>query len=275
MGTENYSGSSAVDDMDEAISFLTGGRVTKWKEQIPAARLTSLYSVLHKIAIFNSIPSKNSTVLTRPQAQFLYRLGHGFKFNFLQMVFDLVTRFAQSNSVSSLVFPSLIYHILESQGFVVLEGEMMTREAEFFTLRKQYLMGDRVVDLPWVDKSSSASIQDVGTSIGNTNSNICQFPRAEVDANIARLEAQMSQIKMVVDALKASLLLSGQGGERAGAEDEDEDDIADDVGNTTDDEETETDEDAEAAAARARKGKGKRVAEEETPLRRSQRRRRN
>ncbi|KAL3635460.1 hypothetical protein CASFOL_020007 [Castilleja foliolosa] len=275
MGTEDYKGSSVVDDMDEAIAFLTGGKVTKWKEQFPAARLTSLYSVLHKVAIFNWIPSKNSTVVTRPQAQFLYRIGRGIQFNFGQMVFDIVTRFAQSKAVSSFVFPSLIFNILEAQGFVALEGEIMTGDAELFTLRNQYLKGDRIVDLPWVNPRRSSSIAGVDTSAGNTKSNMCQFSRADVEAHIIRLKAQQDQIQVVIDALQTSLLPSDQVGEIAGTgEDEEKNDVAVDADNITDEEETETNEEfAEAAAMRARKGK--RVAENEPMLRRSQRRRRN
>ncbi|KAL3617168.1 hypothetical protein CASFOL_038915 [Castilleja foliolosa] len=253
MGTDDYQGTSAVDDMDEAIAFLTHGKIRKWKEQLPAAKLTSLYSVLHKIAIINWIPSKNSTVITRPQAQLLYRLGTGIKLNFGQMVFDIVTKLAQST---------------------------VTGEVDFFTVRSQLLQGDRLVDLPWIDRRSNVIEGGVGTSAGNTSagntsSNRVEFSRAEVEAHIARLEAQQRELQVTIDALKASLLLSGQGGEAARAEDEAEGHVANGVGNTSDVEETGSDEETlEAAFARARKGKGKRVAEEEpSPLRRSQRRR--
>ncbi|KAL3626365.1 hypothetical protein CASFOL_029914 [Castilleja foliolosa] len=165
MSTENYQGTSAVDNMDDVISTLTHGKITKWKEQLSAPKLTSFYSVLHKIAVFNWIPSKNSTVLTRPQAQLLYRLGKGIKFNFGQMVFDLVTKFAQTTVVSSLLFPSLIFNLLKAQGCAVLEGDVLTGEAEFFTIRTHLMKGDRVVDLPWVDRRSNVIEGNVGTTL--------------------------------------------------------------------------------------------------------------
>ncbi|KAL3616128.1 hypothetical protein CASFOL_040018 [Castilleja foliolosa] len=249
MRTEHYLVTSAVDDLDEAITFLTGGKVKKWKEQFLAARLTSLYSVLHKIAIFNWVPSKNSTVVTRPQAQLLYRLGRGIHFNFGQMVFDIVTRFARG-------------------------------DAEFFTLRNQYLKGDHIVALPWINARDQPTIGDVGTSVGNTGPDKVQFSIADIQAHISRLRAQNDQIQEMIDALETSLLSSGQGGESANAdEDEDdaEEDVADDVVNTDDnitESNSETEEETEEAAA-MRVRKGKRVAEEETTTRRSLRRRRN
>ncbi|KAL3621980.1 hypothetical protein CASFOL_034176 [Castilleja foliolosa] len=249
MGTDDYQGTSVVDNMDEVITFLTRGKVSKWEEQLSAAKLTSLYSVLHKIAIFNWLPSKNSTVITRPQAQLLYRLGTGIKFNFGQMIFDCVTKLAQPNS----------------------------GDAAFFTIRTHLLRGDRFVDLPWIDRRSNVSEGGVDNSADNMASNTCQFSRTEVENHIFRLEAQIVQldaqkkdIQLMVDALRASLLPSGQGG-----------DEAEDASNTSEDEETETDEDLEAATLRALKGKGKvqekskgkhvakRAAEEGTPLRRS------
>ncbi|KAL3623035.1 hypothetical protein CASFOL_031851 [Castilleja foliolosa] len=284
MGTDDYQGTSAVDNMDEAITFLTRGKVSKWEEQLSAAKLTSLYSVLHKIAVFNWLPSKNTTVITRPQAQLLYRLGTGIKFNFGQMVFDCVTKLAQPNSGSSLVFPSIIYNLLESQTFDAWGSDDFTGDAAFFTIRTHLLRGDRFVDLPWIDRRSNVFEGGVGSSADNMASNTCHFSRTEVENHILRLEAQIVQldaqkkdIQLMVDALKASLLTSGQGGDEAKDE-------AEDAGNTSEDEETETDEDLEAATLRARKGKGKvqekgkgklAAAEEETPLRRSLRRRRN
>ncbi|KAL3617403.1 hypothetical protein CASFOL_037724 [Castilleja foliolosa] len=106
---------------------------------------------------------------------------------------------------------------------------------------------------------------------------MCMMPIAEVLANITRLEEQRAQLLVTIEALRATLLPSGQGGEAAStsqaesAEDEDGGDAADAAAGV----EKESDEETlEATFARARKGKGKRVADEEpSPLRRSQRRR--
>ncbi|KAL3635728.1 hypothetical protein CASFOL_020275 [Castilleja foliolosa] len=204
------------------------------------------------------------------------------------MVFDCVTKLAQPNSGSSLVFPSIIYNLLESQSFVAWGSDEFSGDAAFFTLRTHLMRGDRFVDLPWVDRRSRVSEGGVGSSATNMASNKCQLSRNEVENHILRLEAQIVQldaqkkdVQLMIDALKASLLPSGQGEDRSEEE-------AENAGNTSANEETETDEDLEAAALRARKDKGKiqekskgtrvakkRAAEEETPLRRSSRHRRN
>ncbi|KAL3645936.1 hypothetical protein CASFOL_011116 [Castilleja foliolosa] len=205
MGTDDYQGTSAVDDMDEAINFLTRGKMSKWQEKLSAAKLTSMYSVLHKIAVLNWLPSKNSTIVTRPQAQLLFRLGTGIKFNFGQMVFDCVTKLAQPNSGSSLIFPSTIFNMLESQKSVTWGSDIFTGDPGFFTIRTHLLQGDRVCDLPWVDRRRNISEGGVSSSASNMASNFCQFSRSEVEAHITRLEAQKKDIQLMIDALKASV----------------------------------------------------------------------
>ncbi|KAL3637299.1 hypothetical protein CASFOL_019598 [Castilleja foliolosa] len=249
-----------------------------------------MYSVLHKIAVCNWLPSKNSTIVTRPQAQLLYRLGNGIKFNFGQMVFDCVTKLAQPNSGSSLIFPSLIYNLLELQKEVAWGSDVFTGDPGSFTIRTHLLQGDRLCDLPWVDRRKNISEGGAGSSAGNMASNFCQFSRSEVEVHIARLEAQKKDIQLMIDALKASLLPSGQGGETEGdeeaadiEEEDDSEDAANVTGNMSHDEEDTSADELEAAFTRARKGKGimqekskrKRAAEKETPLRRSSRRRKN
>lgn len=63
-----------------------------------------------------------------------------------------------------LPFPSFIYGILESQGFVSHIDEHLTGEAEVFKLAPALLKGQRKLDLPW-------NPNGVGPSVTNTEDN--------------------------------------------------------------------------------------------------------
>ncbi|XP_057779907.1 uncharacterized protein LOC130998509 [Salvia miltiorrhiza] len=53
-----------VDD-DEMTRELTGGKLKAWTSKFAASTLSWKYSVLHKIAVYNWLPSKNTTALTK------------------------------------------------------------------------------------------------------------------------------------------------------------------------------------------------------------------
>lgn len=70
-----------VEDINEAVSVLTGEKHVVWTLQFSATYLTSLYSVMHKLVVTNWLPSKNSTLLTKEHAFLLYKIVHLNKFN--------------------------------------------------------------------------------------------------------------------------------------------------------------------------------------------------
>ncbi|XP_057784940.1 uncharacterized protein LOC131002462 [Salvia miltiorrhiza] len=56
-----------IDD-DEMTRELTGGKLKVWTSKFVVSTLSWKYSVLHKIAVYNWLPSKNTTALTKEQA---------------------------------------------------------------------------------------------------------------------------------------------------------------------------------------------------------------
>lgn len=52
-----------VEDMNEVITVFTGSQLMDWEQRLNALKLTSLYSVLHKIVIYNWLSSSNTTTL--------------------------------------------------------------------------------------------------------------------------------------------------------------------------------------------------------------------
>ncbi|XP_012853847.1 PREDICTED: uncharacterized protein LOC105973369 [Erythranthe guttata] len=68
------------------------------------------------LTVMNWIPSKNVSVVTKPHAVLMYKLGMGLPVDFGKLFFDTIGHLAQKISPSThLPYPSLIYSILLSQ----------------------------------------------------------------------------------------------------------------------------------------------------------------
>ncbi|XP_012853822.1 PREDICTED: uncharacterized protein LOC105973346 [Erythranthe guttata] len=72
--------------------------------------------VVKELTVANWIPSKNVSVVTKPHAVLMYKLGMGLPVDFGKLFFDTTGHLAQKISPSThLPYPSLIYSILLSQ----------------------------------------------------------------------------------------------------------------------------------------------------------------
>ncbi|XP_073153432.1 uncharacterized protein [Henckelia pumila] len=191
-------------EINEVITVLTGGMVKKFSDHFSAAKLTSFYSALHKIAVRNWTPSSNSTVITRPQAIILYAIGTGSHFNFGRMVFKTVLQFANGGLKSTkLPFSSLIYGILESQAFIRNITEDLTDQPEILKLAAGLLKGNRVMDLPWTATPTPAGDMDgVAPDVSNTGDNTeetvptptsLEFTTATIQLLMTRAEEKIAQ----------------------------------------------------------------------------------
>ncbi|XP_073120620.1 uncharacterized protein [Henckelia pumila] len=127
-------------EINEVINVLTGGMVKQFSDHFSAAKLTSFYSVLHKIAVRNWTPS---------------------------------SKFADGGLRSTkLPFPSLIYGNLESQAFICNITENLTDQPEILKLAAGLLKGNRVLDLPWTPTPTpAAEATSVAPGVANTGDN--------------------------------------------------------------------------------------------------------
>lgn len=105
-------------DLDDIVLELTGGVLKSWPDSgcVRASVLTYKYSILHKIAIHNWIPTKHRSDVREDLADLLYRIGSKSAFDIGQIIFDNVVRLAESTAVNKpMGYPSLIYGILVAQ----------------------------------------------------------------------------------------------------------------------------------------------------------------
>ncbi|XP_057775164.1 uncharacterized protein LOC130994152 [Salvia miltiorrhiza] len=149
-----YTANTNTDDVevndDEMTRELTGGKLKAWTSKFAASTLSWKYSVLHKIAVYNWIPSKNTTALTKEQAEFIFKVGKLLTFNFGEQVFANISRAAfKSTGGSMLPFPSLIYNLLVQQNLKEREEIVLVEEKNLLEFSKTLLTPDRVKDLPY------------------------------------------------------------------------------------------------------------------------------
>lgn len=99
----------------------------------------------------NWTPSKNSTIVTKQQALFLHALGTGRRFDFGRMFVYTTLQFAEGGcKASALLFSSLIYRLLKSQGFNKDSNEKLTVLGDAIKIVPALLKEHRKMDLPWV-----------------------------------------------------------------------------------------------------------------------------
>ncbi|XP_012852510.1 PREDICTED: nucleolar and coiled-body phosphoprotein 1-like [Erythranthe guttata] len=106
-------------DFTEICKVISGNRLKNWPahpRKFQVSQLTAFYSVLFRLTVTNWIPSKNVSVVTKPHAVLMYKLGMGLPVDFGKLFFDTIGHLAQKISPSThLPYPSLIYSILLSQ----------------------------------------------------------------------------------------------------------------------------------------------------------------
>ncbi|KAH6785247.1 hypothetical protein C2S51_037702 [Perilla frutescens var. frutescens] len=159
----------SLDLIDDVVSTITGGLVTKWTNKISTSKLTFLYSILHKIIVCNWSPTTNTPVLTVDQAFLFFKLGTKIPFSLGHYIFDYVMKAATKTSNTSILpFPCLIYPVMVEQG-VKLNKKKIVTETSTMTIVKPKGNDDHVMYLPYnLALSSTADSRDVDQDVLNS-----------------------------------------------------------------------------------------------------------
>ncbi|XP_062113174.1 uncharacterized protein LOC133824309 [Humulus lupulus] len=113
---------------DKVLSELVGQNMV-WEPHsvLKVTDLTHYYAVLHKFATSNWIPTTHTSTITFDTAFFLYKVGTGLHVDLASLIFDQITGLGNAKKKGQyLVFPHLIYKLLDSQKPLRLEYEILT-----------------------------------------------------------------------------------------------------------------------------------------------------
>ncbi|KAJ8560419.1 hypothetical protein K7X08_022279 [Anisodus acutangulus] len=139
-----------VEELNSMIKYLTGNLITVWAHRSPVSKLTALFATLHKVVIYNWLPSLNETVVTLDQASLLFKIGRNQKVDLGTLIFNHAVNLAEKQSNSALPYPSLIFQILLNQGFKTSKGEKLSPALEVYSVQRAIVNSrDRVIDMPW------------------------------------------------------------------------------------------------------------------------------
>lgn len=132
---------------DQIISELTASVCSNWpgSKSFPAVELSLKYSVLHKIALKNWMPSTHSTGVNKPLAKLLYMIGLSCYFDIGQLIYDQIVGNAEVLfTYQVLPFPSLIYGVLMSQIDIKKSKEVLVTLPGELRILKKLLSGKHV-----------------------------------------------------------------------------------------------------------------------------------
>ncbi|XP_062114056.1 uncharacterized protein LOC133825079 [Humulus lupulus] len=113
---------------DKVLSELVGQNMM-WEPHsvLKVTDLTHYYAVLHKFATSNWIPTTHTSTITFDTTFFLYKVGTGLQVDLATLIFYQITTLGNAKKKGQyLVFPHLIYKLLDSQKPLRLEYEILT-----------------------------------------------------------------------------------------------------------------------------------------------------
>ncbi|XP_062094026.1 uncharacterized protein LOC133800065 [Humulus lupulus] len=113
---------------DKVLSELVGQNMV-WEQHsiLKVTDLTHYYVVLHKIAINNWITTTHTSTITFDTTFFLFKVGTGLQVDLATLIFYQITALGKVKKKGQyLVFPHLIYKLLDYQKSLRLEYEIVT-----------------------------------------------------------------------------------------------------------------------------------------------------
>lgn len=131
------------------------------------------------------------TLLTREQADFIYKVCKSLSFNFGSVVVNNISRAATKGKPSHILpFPSLIYRLLKAQGYQPPKEAVLVRDSTLLSFEKVFIFSDKRIrylpfKLPPLSRADSEGViveadvsidvdseADVGADVGPSSSNI-------------------------------------------------------------------------------------------------------
>lgn len=94
------------------------------KHNLPTTILTTKFSILHKIRLYNWLPPSHKTTITKNFASLLHLIVDKRPFNLRKLIFKHIMSHAESKAVKlGIGYPSMIFRILLSQNSSLASSE--------------------------------------------------------------------------------------------------------------------------------------------------------
>ncbi|XP_062103657.1 uncharacterized protein LOC133814752 [Humulus lupulus] len=168
---------------DKVLSELVGQNMV-WEQHsvLKVTDLTHYYAMLHKFSITNWIPTTHTSTITFDPAFFLFKVRTGLQVDLATLIFYQITALGNTKKKGQyLVFPHLIYKLLDSQKSLRLEYEIVTPPTAGvdYKLKK--------------DSSSVETTKGIALKTGNVDSVITEL--AGVKATLESVQSEVLGLK--------------------------------------------------------------------------------
>ncbi|XP_019163597.1 PREDICTED: uncharacterized protein LOC109159939 [Ipomoea nil] len=199
---------------------LTHNKYVSWpRDGLPSLKLTTVYSVLLRLASANWVPAVRRHQIPDHLAGFLYKIRNRLPFNLGMVIFSHLMSFLQKKEAKiHLPFPCLIFGVLQDHGFHPYKEEILT------TPDNAYLFDDRltqrghyddraslallpVIPPPAPLHSAPASSADTASASRPDAKRIPKEPTTLVDRRqiLLTLEASIAQVQQSVASQQATI----------------------------------------------------------------------
>ena len=162
-------------ETDPMVSVITRGKVqtSPQKYNLCSSHLTSRYSILHKIAMRNWLPTTHLTLITKKFTTLLFQIGMKRKFNLGKLVFEHVLGHVENLAYRKAIgYPSLIFGILKAQKLDIMNPiDILGPLAVEKHINHKLYEGHHLRDVPYRKKK--------GQSKGKLPEILLEFGRAD------------------------------------------------------------------------------------------------
>lgn len=188
-----------VADMDLIAKDLTHTHNSTWPEgDVKSRFLTSVYSVLLRIAVCNWLPTLSGHMVPKRMVVLLFKIRHRIAFNLGELIHSHIIAFTHKREKKiRLPFPNLIYGILHKQGFQLYPDE------EVIAVDSCSIVDKRLHQGLHVDDCDSLRLLSVPHSVANRVSTTLTL--AVLHHQVQRSQSLLSHIHSSISSLQAAI----------------------------------------------------------------------
>ncbi|XP_019161144.1 PREDICTED: uncharacterized protein LOC109157760 [Ipomoea nil] len=155
----------AITGWDSVAKTLTGGQTDTWpsgdKDYLPSSQLTSKYVILHRLALYNWLPSAHFHTVGKQLAGLLFRIGTKIVFDLGAWIYNhILTLIHPCEQKVRLPFPNMIFGVLTTQGLEPMPSEVISPTL-LYTVDRRLLSGDNICDVTPVIAPSNSEADTV------------------------------------------------------------------------------------------------------------------
>ncbi|XP_031108653.1 uncharacterized protein LOC116013140 [Ipomoea triloba] len=190
---------------------LTHNGVISWPNAgLKAQQLTTVYSVLLRIATANWIPTVHTNFVSEKLALLLYKVRNNLAFVLGEIIFSHLKTFLTKKKESKvhLPFPSLIYGMVKLHGFQPYTDEVISENSNIYVFYERLAQGHHYYDrATLIIPSAPIALLDITSVPVSTSSTVLKEPTTLLDRRqlVATILTSLAHLRSSVASQQATI----------------------------------------------------------------------